>query len=117
MKTENLAYTKKTVYEKADKSVVDAAFDYAVDYMKYLDLGKTERECVSISIEMAKAKGFRIQPHTTAEPHGDHQISNRKHSGNHRGGHSASLPSMAKAWFIGPLPFPKSSMAASAPEM
>ena len=59
MKTENLAYTKKTVYEKADKSVVDAAFDYAVDYMKYLDLGKTERECVSISIEMAKAKGFR----------------------------------------------------------
>lgn len=58
MKNE-LAYKKQTVYEKADKSVVDAAFAYAEDYKRYLDEGKTEREALKISVEMAKAKGFR----------------------------------------------------------
>ena len=53
------AYSKKTVYEKADKSVVDGAFAYAENYKKYLDGGKTEREALNLSIEMAKAKGFR----------------------------------------------------------
>ena len=54
-----LAYTKKTVYEKAGRSVVDEAFAYAEDYKKYLDGGKTEREALKLSVEMAKAKGFR----------------------------------------------------------
>ena len=54
-----LSYEKKTVYERADKEVVDAAFAYAVDYKKYLDAGKTEREAVKISIEMAKKAGYR----------------------------------------------------------
>ncbi len=52
------AYSKKTVYEKADKSVVDEAFAYAEEYKKYLDGGKTEREALKLSVEMAKAKGF-----------------------------------------------------------
>ena len=54
-----LTYKKQTVYERADKAVIDAAFEYAEDYKKYLDGGKTEREALKISIEMAKAKGFR----------------------------------------------------------
>ena len=55
----NLGYKKQTVYEKANEAVVKAAFEYAEDYKKYLDGGKTEREALKISIEMAKSKGFR----------------------------------------------------------
>ena len=56
---ENLAYKKKTVYEKASKDTVKAAFEYAEDYKKYLDGGKTEREALKLSVAMAEAHGFR----------------------------------------------------------
>ncbi len=59
MNTEKLLYKKQTVYQRADKSVVDAAFAYSEDYKKYLDGGKTEREALKISVAMAEAKGFR----------------------------------------------------------
>ena len=55
----NFSYKKKTVYEAADSSVVAKAFSYAEDYKKYLDGGKTEREALKLSIEMAQAKGFK----------------------------------------------------------
>ncbi len=55
---ESLIYKKQTVYEKADASVIDSAYAYAEDYKKYLDNGKTEREALKASVEMAKAKGF-----------------------------------------------------------
>lgn len=54
-----LKYEKKTVYKKAGKEIVDAAFDYAEGYKAYLDAAKTEREAVTESIKMAEAKGFR----------------------------------------------------------
>ena len=54
-----LKYEKKTVYKKAGKEVVDAAFAYAEGYKAYLDAAKTEREAVAVSIKMAEAKGFR----------------------------------------------------------
>ena len=54
-----LVYKKQTVYEKADRSVVDDAFAYAEGYKDYLDGGKTEREALKLSIRMAEAKGFR----------------------------------------------------------
>lgn len=54
-----LFYTKKSVYELTDEANVKAAFDYAVDYKKYLDNAKTEREAVNASIEIAKAAGFK----------------------------------------------------------
>ncbi len=54
----NLAYEKKTVYEKAGAKVVTEAFEYAEAYKKYLDLGKTERECVAESVKMAEKCGF-----------------------------------------------------------
>jgi aspartyl aminopeptidase len=54
-----LKYEKKTVYEKADKEIIDAAFAYAEGYKAYLDAAKTEREAVAVSIKMAEAKGFR----------------------------------------------------------
>ena len=54
-----LTYQKKTVYERCDQSIIDAAFDYAEGYKKYIDLCKTERESVNESIKMAEANGFK----------------------------------------------------------
>ncbi|MBO5203152.1 MAG: aminopeptidase [Clostridia bacterium] len=59
MTKEELIYKKQTVYEKAGKKVVDSAFAYAENYKKYLDNGKTEREALKISVQMAEAKGFK----------------------------------------------------------
>ena len=57
--SEKLLYRKKSVYEKADKKTVDAAFDFAKGYAAFLDAAKTEREAVYTSIKMAEEKGFR----------------------------------------------------------
>ncbi|MBE6604757.1 MAG: aminopeptidase [Ruminococcaceae bacterium] len=64
--SEKLLYTKKSVYEKTDDARIDAAFAYAKGYAAYLDAAKTEREAVTVSIEMAKAKGFK--PYTLGMP-------------------------------------------------
>ena len=53
-----LFYEKKSFYKTFTKAEVDAAHEYAVGYMKYLDAAKTEREAVNYSIELAKAEGF-----------------------------------------------------------
>ena len=59
MSENKFAYEKKTVYKKAGDAVVRAAYDYAKDYMKYLDASKTEREAVITSIALAEAKGYK----------------------------------------------------------
>ena len=56
---EQLFYKKQSVYEKADEKAIDAAYDFAVDYMKYLDDAKTEREAVDAAIVIAEAAGFK----------------------------------------------------------
>ena len=56
--SEKLFYTKKTVYEAADPAVVEAAMTFAGPYAKYIDEGKTERECVNVSIKLAEENGF-----------------------------------------------------------
>ena len=56
---ENLAYEKKTVYKRCDKSITDAAYAYAEGYKAFLDAAKTERESVTEGIRMAEAQGFR----------------------------------------------------------
>ena len=58
MKSE-LIYEKKTVYQKADPSVIKEAFAYAEGYKCYLDAGKTEREALTESVRMAKSAGFK----------------------------------------------------------
>ena len=55
---ERLSYKKKNVYEEADSSRIKVIFDYAKDYMKYLDASKTEREAAKTSIELLEANGF-----------------------------------------------------------
>ena len=55
----NFAYEKKTVYEKAGNEVVEAAYEYAKGYVKFLDAAKTEREAVKESVKLAEAAGYR----------------------------------------------------------
>ncbi len=63
---QNLTYEKKTVYEKAGKEIVAAAYEYANGYVKFLDASKTEREAVSEGIRLAVAAGYR--PYTFGTP-------------------------------------------------
>ena len=53
---EELFYKKKSAFELKTQEELQAAKDYAVGYAKYLDEGKTEREEVAVTVEMAKAK-------------------------------------------------------------
>ncbi len=55
----HLTYEKKTVYEKAGKEVVEAAYEYAKGYVKFLDAAKTEREAVAEGVKLAEAAGYR----------------------------------------------------------
>ncbi len=55
----DLIYEKKTVYEKAGKEVVEAAYEYAKGYVKFLDAAKTEREAVTEGVKLAEAAGYR----------------------------------------------------------
>ena len=61
-----LGYKKTNFYEKADEATVKAAYDYAPGYMKYLDAAKTEREAVTVTINMAEAEGY--VPYTFGMP-------------------------------------------------
>ncbi len=55
----NLRYEKKTVYELAGATVVEEAYEYAKNYVKFLDTAKTEREAVTESVRIAEAAGYR----------------------------------------------------------
>ncbi len=52
-------YEKKTVYEKAGEAIVAEAYEYAKDYVKFLDASKTEREAVTEGVKIAEAAGYR----------------------------------------------------------
>ena len=73
-----LTYQKKTVYERCEQSIIDAAFDYAEGYKKYIDLCKTERESVSESIKMAQAHGFKPYTFGTKLSAGDKYYYNNR---------------------------------------
>jgi aspartyl aminopeptidase len=55
----NLRYEKKTVYELAGATVVEEAYEYAKNYVKFLDAAKTEREAVVESVRIAEEAGYR----------------------------------------------------------
>ena len=61
-----LGYKKANFYEKSDEAAIKAAYDYAPGYMKYLDDAKTEREAVTVTIEMAEKEGY--VPYTLGMP-------------------------------------------------
>ena len=55
---EKLFYSKKNVFENASDDA-EAAYEYAKNYMHFLDAAKTERESVIESIKIAEAAGFK----------------------------------------------------------
>jgi aspartyl aminopeptidase len=57
--TEKLFYKAKNTYEVMSEADVKAAYDYCEDYKKFLDNGKTERECVKSATELLVANGFK----------------------------------------------------------
>lgn len=64
---EALLYYKKTnFYEVSDDATIAAAYDYAKGYMAYLDGAKTEREAVTLTIQMAEKEGYT--PYTFGMP-------------------------------------------------
>ncbi|MBR7097807.1 MAG: aminopeptidase, partial [Clostridia bacterium] len=54
-----ICYEKQTVFAKAGKEIVDAAYEYAKGYVTFLDASKTEREATEESVKMAIAAGYR----------------------------------------------------------
>lgn len=55
---EELSFTRKNAYEAISGREKDKMFSLCDEYRGYLDNGKTERECVRETLEMAKAQGF-----------------------------------------------------------
>ena len=53
-----LSYTKKNVFESADKEKIKKITEYAEGYKTYLDNSKTEREATDTSIAMLKKQGY-----------------------------------------------------------
>lgn len=53
--TEDLLYQKKNVYKNSSKEDV---FSFSENYKSYLNITKTEREAVKVTVEMAKKYGF-----------------------------------------------------------
>ena len=58
LKKEELCYTAKNAFETLSDKDIEDAYAYCEDYKKYLDKGKTERECVNGAIEMLVSAGF-----------------------------------------------------------
>ena len=76
--SETLSYEKKSVYELAEKSTIAAATEYAENYKKYLDDGKTERESVKASIAIAEKYGFTEYKLGDAIKQGDKKYYNNR---------------------------------------
>ena len=55
---EKLVYKKRNVYEHATAEDMARMFDYADGYKKFLDVAKTEREAVTVAVDMAKKAGY-----------------------------------------------------------
>ncbi len=55
---ENLKYTRKNVYKELTDGEKKNMLSLADDYRAFLDNGKTERECVTEAIKLAKENGF-----------------------------------------------------------
>ncbi len=49
---------RKNIWEKATPALKKAVFDFSEGYKKYLNNGKTERECVSYSVTLLREHGF-----------------------------------------------------------
>ena len=66
---EELSYTKKNVYDVITDAEKAQMFEFCDEYRKFLDNGKTERECVNISVKMAEEAGYKpLDDYKTLKP-------------------------------------------------
>ena len=59
LRREALLYSPKNGYDRLSAEDEAAMHAYCEDYKKFLDAGKTERECVDETVRQAEAKGFK----------------------------------------------------------
>ncbi len=59
LRREALLHTPKNGYDRLDPALETPMHVYCEDYKRFLDAGKTERECVENAIALAHAHGFR----------------------------------------------------------
>ncbi|MEG2420595.1 MAG: aminopeptidase, partial [Oscillospiraceae bacterium] len=59
LRREALLHHQKNGYDRISKEDETAMRTYCEDYKKFLDDGKTERECVDVAVRQAEAQGFR----------------------------------------------------------
>ena len=59
LKYEELLASRKSIYETADKTALDAIFGYAEEYKAFLDAAKTEREATVLATSMAEKAGYK----------------------------------------------------------
>ena len=57
--SEKLLYKTHNTYETMSEADISAAYEYCDGYKKFLDNGKTERECVNSAIELLAGAGFK----------------------------------------------------------
>ena len=55
----DLKYTRKNVYKEADGKQLEAIFDFAEGYKKFLDSSKTERDAAITAKKLAEEQGFK----------------------------------------------------------
>ncbi len=58
LRREALLYSPKNGYDRLSMQDEIAMHTYCENYKRFLDAGKTERECVQAAVELAKEKGF-----------------------------------------------------------
>lgn len=56
---EELSYKRKNVYDVISEDEIKEVHSFSDEYREFLDNGKTERECIEISIKMAEDAGFK----------------------------------------------------------
>ena len=55
---EKLMYKPKHGYDRLSAAEEREMEGYCADYRRFLDNGKTERDCVDYTVELAEARGF-----------------------------------------------------------
>ena len=56
---EKLLYKNSNAFEAMSAEEIDASYSYCEEYKKFIDKGKTERECVKAATELLTANGFK----------------------------------------------------------
>ena len=75
---DTLLYKPKNGYDRLSPADEQAMERYCKDYMAFLDHGKTERDCVDYTIQLAEARGFvAYTPGMTLNPGTKVYVSNR----------------------------------------